>query len=83
MPVYTWRTFLAFWGAAVILAAALGVVLAFWLPQKVALSAGIGASIPLAFSGNRRWREPRILAYAVCLMGIMGVVGALVGRWLL
>jgi hypothetical protein len=66
----------------VLLATVLQVVLGLWLPEKTALGAGIGATIPLAFSGNQRWREPRILALAVCLMGTMGVVGAVVARWL-
>jgi hypothetical protein len=80
-PAYTWRTFLAFWSAAVLLAAVLGVVLGIWLPEKTARGAGIGVSIPLAFSGNRRWREPRILAWAICVMGVMGVLGGVVA-WL-
>jgi hypothetical protein len=80
-PAYTWRTFLAFWIAAVLLAAILGLVLAIWLPEKTARGAGLGAAIPLAFSGNRRWGEPRVLAGAICLMAAMGVLGGVVARW--
>jgi hypothetical protein len=78
---YTWRTFAFFFALALVVRVVLQLVLERWLPGDVASGVGIGATVPIVLSGNRRWREPRVLPWVVVVLVAMGLLGGLVAWW--
>lgn len=78
---YTWRTFAFYFVLAVVVSVVVQLVARLWLPGDLAAGVGSGAALPVLLSGNRRWREPRVLPWVVLLVLAMGIVGGLVAWW--